>query len=272
MGMVGAGIDLELPELLGAEARVGQHALDRPANGLLGPPLQQVAEALLLEALGKAAVAGVGLRVVLVGGDGDLRGVQDDHVVTGVEVRRPHRLVLAPEDAGDARGEATEGLVRRIDDKPFPLDLAFAHRIGLRVHWSSIVSCCSWLRSLVFRPVRPSATLRRQSPRAGAAAPAKAGCVPRSAASMAVSSIRPVPTPISAATIRRTIPRRNALARMSIVTSSPRRLTRIRWMVRTGWGSVPPKAEKSWRPWKIVAALAIASTSSAFRTRYAVRS
>ena len=65
MGMVGAGVDLELPELLRPEARVREHALDRASDGFLGTPLEEVAEALLLETLGKPAVADVGLRVLL---------------------------------------------------------------------------------------------------------------------------------------------------------------------------------------------------------------
>ena len=67
--------------------------------------------------------------------------------------------------------------------------------------------------------------------------------------------------------MRRTIPRRKASARTSIVTVDPCRLTRSRWTVRTGCGSAPPKALKSWRPSKAVAALAIAAMSSSDRTQ-----
>src|SRR5512140_2262224 len=139
MGVVRPRVDLQLAELLGPETRVRQHALHGPSNGLLRPSLHQVPQALALEALREAAVAHVGLRLALVGADADLRRVQHDHVIARVEVRRPGRLVLALEDASDARGEAAERLVRRVHDEPASLDLALAHRVGLRVHWSSIV-------------------------------------------------------------------------------------------------------------------------------------
>src|SRR6185369_14231958 len=117
-GMLRTGVDLELAELLGTEAGVRQHALDGAAHGLLGSALEEIPEALRLEALGEAAVAHVGLRLALVGAHGDLRGVEDDHVIAEVEVRRPGRLVLALEDARDARGETTERLVRRMVGGP----------------------------------------------------------------------------------------------------------------------------------------------------------
>src|SRR3954468_14156544 len=98
MGMVRAGIDLELAQLLGAESRVRQHAPDRAAHDLLGPTLEQLAERLLLEALRMPAVADVRLRLELGRADRDLAGVEHDHMVARVEVRRPGRLVLALED------------------------------------------------------------------------------------------------------------------------------------------------------------------------------
>src|SRR5262245_60963703 len=262
MRMVGAGVDLQLAKLLGAEAGVREHALDRPPDDLLGSALEQPPERLLLEALRVAAVADVGLRVVLGGGDRDLLRVEDDHVVATVEVRRPGRLVLAFEDTGDTRGEATERLARRIHDEPLSLDLALSRGVRLVVHHSS----CP-----VLAP-RPRTTRRRQRPLAGAAAPARAGLVAASIPGTASGSTWPFPTPSRVATIRRTMPRRKASARTSIVTADPSRRTRIRWTVRTGCGSAPPKALKSWRPSKAVAARAIAATSRPDRTRSAVRS
>ena len=61
MRMVGAGVDLELSQLLGAEAVPRQHALHGAPDDLFGPALQQVTERLLLEALRVAAVADVEL-------------------------------------------------------------------------------------------------------------------------------------------------------------------------------------------------------------------
>jgi len=72
--------------------------------------------------------------------------------------------------------------------------------------------------------------------------------------------------------MRRTMPRRKASARTSIVTSRPTLLTRTEYTVRTGLRSADPKAEKSRRPSKTDAARAIASVSSGTRTPSAVRS
>ena len=169
MRVVGAGVDLQLAKLLGAELRPRQHPLHGAADDLFGSPLEEVTEGLLLVALGMAAVADVELRLALVAGDGDPRRVEDDDVVARVEVRRVGRLVLALEDAGDPRRQAAERLVRGIDDEPASLDLALTNRVGLSR--SSVLS-----RLHVSSPVRrPRATRRRQRPFAGAVAPSRAG-------------------------------------------------------------------------------------------------
>ena len=72
--------------------------------------------------------------------------------------------------------------------------------------------------------------------------------------------------------MRRTIPRRKASARTSIVTSRPSRLTRTEWTVRTGDRSAAPKALKSCRPMKTDPARDIAAVSSGSRNPSAVRS
>src|SRR4051812_22220590 len=79
MRMVSAGIDLQLAELLGPEAGLRQHALDRAPDDLLRAPLDELAEALALEALGMPAVPDVVLRLELVRAHLDPARVQDDH-------------------------------------------------------------------------------------------------------------------------------------------------------------------------------------------------
>src|SRR5687768_17190447 len=269
MGMVGTGVDLQLAQLLGAEARMGQHALDRAPHDLLRAPLEQLAEGLCLEALGVTAVAHVRLGGELRRAHRDLLRVQHDHVIAAVEVRGPGGLVLALEDASHARREAAERLARRIHDEPAALDLTQSRGVRLVVHQSS---CPALSSVLACSCRRPRTTRRRQSPRAGAAAPASAGDPATSRSPIASARSRPVPTASSAATIRRTMPRRNASARTSIVTTGPSRRTRIRCTVRTGCGSAPPKALKSWRPSRAVAARAIAAMSRSLRTQSAVRS
>src|SRR5450432_4462729 len=124
MRMIRAGIHLQLSQLLGAEAVVREHALDRPANDLLRATLEEVTEGLLLVALGMTAVADVELGFELVAADRDLGRIEDDHVVARVEVGGVGWLVLADEDVGDPRRKAAEGLIRRVNDEPAPVDLA----------------------------------------------------------------------------------------------------------------------------------------------------
>src|SRR5436309_3558236 len=221
MRMVGTGVDLELPELLDPETGSRQHPLHGAADDFLGPTLQEMTEGLLLQALRMAAMPDVQLRFLLVACHGDPGRVQDDHVVAGVEVRRPGRLVLALEHARNARRETSERLVRRIHDVPAPLDLALADRVGLRAHASRVVSV-----ALVPLLDRPIATRRSDSPLAGAIAPFRAGVRAASASRTCRSVIVPRPTSRRTATIRRTMPRRKASARTSIVTVDPRLRTR----------------------------------------------
>src|SRR5450759_5763412 len=86
VGVIRAGVDLELSELLRAKAGVGHHALHRAADGLLGTALHQVTERLLLVPTRVAAVPRIDLGVELVAADGDLRGVEHDHVIAAVQV------------------------------------------------------------------------------------------------------------------------------------------------------------------------------------------
>ena len=85
---------------------------------LLGLALEQVGEGLALDAARVARVAVDHLPLGLVGGEHDLGGVDDDHVVAGVEVRGEDRLVLAPQDPGDLGGHAAEHHALGVDDVP----------------------------------------------------------------------------------------------------------------------------------------------------------
>src|SRR4051794_3443602 len=101
MGMLRAGIHLELAKLLAGEPVAGKHALHGPPDDLLGPLLEQGAEGLEADPAGVAAVAPVALVLELLAGHHDLLGVDHDHEVTYVDVGRVGRLALAAEDIGD---------------------------------------------------------------------------------------------------------------------------------------------------------------------------
>src|SRR5690242_14400062 len=91
----GPGVDLELLQLLAPERALGQHAPHRVAHGVGRLAGQQVGVGLTLQAAGVAAVADDILGVGLARGEDHLVGVDDDDVVTGVDVGSKDRLVLA---------------------------------------------------------------------------------------------------------------------------------------------------------------------------------
>src|SRR4051794_7682141 len=97
VGVLGTAVDAEPLELLATERSLGQHAAHGQANHALGVAGEQVLEGLRPDPARVARVAVVGLVGELARADGQRRGVDDDDVVAAVEVRRPGRLVLAPQ-------------------------------------------------------------------------------------------------------------------------------------------------------------------------------
>ena len=64
------------------------------------------------------------LLLFLAAGQPDLRRVDDDDVIAGVDVRRVDRLVLALEQAGRLGRDPAEDLAFGVDDVPLPLHTA----------------------------------------------------------------------------------------------------------------------------------------------------
>src|SRR5919201_4649335 len=100
VAMVRAGIDAEPFQHVGAERVALEHAadggLDRKRGVELLRPLQRAAA----QPARVAGVARVLLRLHLAASHLHLGGVDDDHVVTTVQVGREGRLVLAAQDRG----------------------------------------------------------------------------------------------------------------------------------------------------------------------------
>src|SRR5687767_5353543 len=97
----GARVDLQLAELLHAQSVARQHALDGAANDLFRSPREQVGEGLLAVAARIARVARVRLLLALLAPNVDLRGIEHDDVVAGIDVRGVSGLVLALEHEGN---------------------------------------------------------------------------------------------------------------------------------------------------------------------------
>ena len=141
--MLGAGVDLELGELLAGEAVAGQHALDGEADDLLGAALEHLVERARLEAARVARVAVVALLGALVARDRDLLGVDDDDEVARVEVRRVGRLALAAQRVGDLGGEPAEGLALGVDEQPVALAVGRCGDVGLHGHAEAARRCAA---------------------------------------------------------------------------------------------------------------------------------
>src|SRR3954469_23847071 len=121
MRMVRPRVDLQLSELLATEPVARQHPLDRQPQHFLRAARDHLLERPRAQSARVAAVAVVALLLALVAGHRDLLGVDHDHEVADVAVRRVLRLALPAEHVGNLRREAAERLARRVDDEPVAL-------------------------------------------------------------------------------------------------------------------------------------------------------
>src|SRR5438477_536383 len=99
--MLGTGVDLELRQLAARQLVLGEHPLDGQADHLGRAPVELLAERAAREAAGIAGVPVVALLVELRARRHDLLGVDDDHEVASIDVRRVLRLALAAQRVGD---------------------------------------------------------------------------------------------------------------------------------------------------------------------------
>src|SRR4249919_2912301 len=129
--MLGAGVDLQLRDLLPREPVLGEHPLHGDPKHLGRPAVQLLAERPAAQAARIARVAVVALLVELVAGDLDLLRVDDDDEVARVDVRRVLRLALAAERVGDLGRETAERLALVVDEIPLARDLSRLGAVGL---------------------------------------------------------------------------------------------------------------------------------------------
>src|SRR5215217_3354043 len=129
--MLGAGVHLQLRELLAGEAVAGKHPFHRSPDDFGRPPVELLGQRPAAKPARITGVAVVDLRLALVPGDGDLLRVYDDDEVTGVDVMGELGLALAAQGVSDPGRQPAEGLTLGVDDVPLPLDLARFGAIGL---------------------------------------------------------------------------------------------------------------------------------------------
>ena len=118
MRVLAACVDLELLDLLGGQLVLGQHALDRSGDHVLGLDGQHLAQGLFLEPTGMVGVLVVHLLVELLAGDLNLLGVDDHDEIAHVHVGGEFGLVLAAQANGNLRCQPAQDLVRGVDDEP----------------------------------------------------------------------------------------------------------------------------------------------------------
>src|SRR6202021_966721 len=98
--MLGPGIDPQIAELHAAKRTTRNHALDRLLNHTLGKPaFEDRLCGALLDAADESGVIVVDLVVTLAPGQHDMGRVNDDDVVTAIDMRRISREVLAAQPA-----------------------------------------------------------------------------------------------------------------------------------------------------------------------------
>ena len=162
---------------------------------------------------------------------------------------------------------AAERLVRRVDDVPAPLDLAFADRVGLRAHRSSVVSVVVHVRPAAVRGRRAGG--RARGPGRGPVAGRCPGGDRRRGHPLRHLSLAGLDEDGHHAPDHARGGRRRPGRRSSRATRLP---TRTAWTVRTGVRSRRPEGPKSCRPTKACPARSIAAISSGARTPSAQRS
>ena len=116
--MLGACIDKQVVKLLCTKTCLGEHTLDCSSDELgrfLGEDLLRGGETLSTGISGVAYIHAVGHLLTL---EGYLLCVDDDDVVTTVNVGSEAGLVLATEDKSDAGSETTKSEISRINDNP----------------------------------------------------------------------------------------------------------------------------------------------------------
>src|SRR3954451_21179164 len=143
MRVLSAGVDLQLLDDLPRQLVVREHALDGHLDRLLGARAQQLLVADLLEAARVARVAVRDLGLPLVAGQRHLAGVDDHHVVAGVDVRGERRLVLATQEGRGVSSQAAQDDVRSVDNVPLTLDLTRLRAV--RTHRITLSRRRSWV-------------------------------------------------------------------------------------------------------------------------------
>lgn len=134
MRMLGRRVNAQVGHLHTAQTVAGDHTLNSLDHDALGMcAFQNLLGRALLDAARVAGVPVVDLVVALVAGHLHLVGVDDDDIVTHVHVGGEGRLVLAAQDVGDDRGQATQNDAFGVDQDPLFLDVRRSSGEGFHI-------------------------------------------------------------------------------------------------------------------------------------------
>ena len=123
VGVFGPRVDLNVAPHFLAKRPFREHAKDGPFKDGLREPFHLLVKRARFQATRIAGVAVVHHLLPLAARQANLRSVENDHVVTVVEVRLKRRLVFADNELGHLRRHAAEGLIRGIDNVPVLVDV-----------------------------------------------------------------------------------------------------------------------------------------------------
>ena len=116
--VLSASEDVEVSDLLSTEAVLRQHTFNYAANEFVRTLLHQVSRSKLALATRETGVANINAVIPFVAGQLYFVSVDDDHVVTTINVRSVRRFVLAAEQLSYLRTHATKDLVLSVNNNP----------------------------------------------------------------------------------------------------------------------------------------------------------
>lgn len=122
MGMLGTGIDVQVAVQGVAQTIFRKHATDGVFKNALGMAGEHLGRCGLALTAGVAGIALVDFVGHLLASENNLLGIDNDDVVTAVDMRGVARFGLAAQDVSYTGSQTAYGLILGINEHPFLLD------------------------------------------------------------------------------------------------------------------------------------------------------
>ena len=131
MGMLGTCIHVEVAVQGVAKTVFRKHTTDGVFEHALGMGGEDLGRGGLALATGVTSVTLINLVGHFLTGEDDFLSIDDDNIVTTVDVWGEARFGLASQDVGHAGSQTSDGLILGINQNPFLLDGVLVGRDGL---------------------------------------------------------------------------------------------------------------------------------------------